>query len=562
MFYSASRKILPWIMDNLIRDRRIPPEVAPELVSMFDHNRHTFNELVSNMCQYRNVREADTEMLKEATLKAIFQLYQKIRNRNSYAPADCEAWGSSSLESFYQPQNRYDMYAPPKDHIADINDRTYNMFNQSKAPEYSTPNGNKSANGLFYEEPSNQQPQQQQYYQPNEPERQKSPAPIVEPKKEASGAISYKFMSLESVDQMTTEEKLYSRISGSTRQKIDNGTFKLNRQVITIKNSNGEALNIKYDHMNLCGSNLMFDSHADVSAFLSGQMSREDIDKMYFRVTEFYILKQLDVDHDLFFREKERLDEVISAKNLDSTKELYDNLEVLLQCYNIFKTLHIDYVTAMEKFLTEEINDFMKMYLRIGNQPKRIIACESIKDLDEFLKDSKFASFRNIESFEIMMNQLLKNLINHFHGDGDSMFFNFDSTWQNVYTKTRKYITLSSALNGLNSMDYYQYTPELQQIMNQEIKKKVLIGIPCVNITTNCYNPGFIKRTVASMRNTPQLIPNDLVTTDFDNFLYIMIYEQVDKQRRIPNKMLYATNEHEMKTLGLNYSLDGLLIID
>lgn len=560
MFYAEAKKYIPWMLDQLIRSGKVTPDDAQELAVAFDHNRQTFNEMVRGISQREN-RRIEPDMIQKAAFSALGQLYEKIRNRGGIGMSDFDNWGRSApLESFYQPKNNYDYYAPPKDPIADINDRTYNMYNNNRPSNYQSPTGRKSANGLYFEEEAPQQERQyQNSYQPQEPE-----VPVKKPVEEANipTKISYKFIKLESAGHMTTEEKLHLRVSGATRQKIDNGIFQLDRQVIAIKNVNNEALNIKYDKVNLFNSHIMFDSNRDVYDFLSGQMSREDVDKIYFRLTSFYKLKQLEIDHDLFFREKERLDEILNTKNLNTTKELYDNLDILLQCYNIFKTMNSDYVIVMEKFLLEEINEFFKMYMRLGTQPKRIIACDSVKDLDEFLKDSKFANFRNIETFEGMMNQLLKTLINYFHGDGDSMFFNFDSTWQSVYTKTRKYITLSSAANGLNSMDYHQYSPELQQILNQEIKKKVLVGIPETNVMTNCYNPGFIRSCIATMGGDPKLVPNDLNKEDFNNFIYIMLYEQISTNRRLPSSLLYALNENEMKTLNLNLTLDNYLIID
>lgn len=555
MYFDEARTFLPWIMDQLIRTGKINPEEAPELHAAFDHNRYTFEDMIRGICQ-RNGRPIDPDTLKRATFSALGQLYEKMRTRGGISMSDMDAWGQNTpLESFYQPRNNYNYNAPAKDPIMDINNRTYNMFN-NPAPAYQSPTGSKSANGLFYEEESQQQPPQHQ----QEPQKQqRQPEPV---KEEVSPThISFRFIELGDREHMTTEEKLHLRISGATRQKIDNGIFKLNRQVIAIKNNNNEALNIKYDNVDLFNSHIMFDSDRDVFDFLSGQMSREDVDKVYFRVTSFYKLKQLDIDHDLFFREKERLDEMLNNKNLHSTKELYDNLDVVLQCYNVLKTMDSEYVSTMEAFLLEEINDFLKTYIRLGQQAKRVIACDCIKDLDEFLKDSKFAGFRNMETFENMMNQLLKTIINYLHGDGDSMFFNFDSSWQNVYTKTRKYITLSSASNGLNSMDYHQYSPELQQIMNTEIKKKVLVGVPETIIMTNCYNPGFIRNCLATMGGEPKLIPNDLNVEDFNNFIYYMLYKQKDINRRLPSNLLYVLGENEIKMLKLNMTLDNYLIV-
>ena len=557
MYYSEARKYVPWVLESLVKEGKISNDMAYMLAKDLDSCSDIFNEMVYGMSQ-RQGYPADSNTLKKAIFQALAQLYDKRRESGAFDRN--RGWNEPSFDNFSKPKYDYGLWGNRKENAQSINDRAYHMFNDP-SPNRNSNRREGSANGFDFSEYG--------YNLPSEPERKVSSESKIQlediipvSSSPQNSGMKLKITNIENYNEMTTEEKLHMRIAGATRQKIDNKVFTLDRQVITLVREGMEDINLKYDHVNLYQSGICFDSCRDVVDTLQGQMSRDDIDKFYFRVVGFNILKQLDIDHDLFFREKERLDQILSPKNFQPSKDVYTNLDILLKCYEYFKNMNPDYVIVLEKFMIEELNEFLQGYMRLSSSPNRKISMSYIGDLEEFLRDSRFTSFRSMPHFELMMNQIIIHLINYLHGDGESMFINFDSQFQSTYTKTRKYMTISPVSNGLNSLDYYQYTDELKQILSQEIKKKVLVCIPSSAIITNFYSPGFVRKTLANMNAGVQMFPRDIDQTDYDNFMYAMVVKQIQESRTVPPSLIYTHKSEEAKIVSLGVTLDEYLIIE
>lgn len=537
MYHGEGVKYAKWILEQLLSKREIDGALADNVYKIFQNSREGFNELVHKKSIQSN-RVVSSELLYECTFIALKEIVDKQSSQSS-------PFSTPSLGSYTPNTGGWNLNFNKQDE----------GLNHQKVKA--------GAAEIFLT----------------------SPAPVVEPPKpvdtikpvnsfqtDGKEEVNVKVIkTVDKRDEMSTDQKLCVRISGATKEKNEKGVISITRDLLVVTKKNGEGENlIKHDLLNITGSKVMFDSPRDMIEFLNGQMSKEDITSPYYRMVFYHTLKQIKIEHDLFFREFGNMENLLASEgvkacSLDKSPDLFENLEKYNLCFEVLKRLDPDFRTAFNQFILDEINYQLVKYIRFGNNLTRKIRFSDPTNMEDFIKDQKYAPLRKILDFERIVNRIVVDTINIMLGDGtDMVFCHIDSDNCHAYTNTRKYMTLSPESNGLCSLNYWSYNPVEKEIMKNAMKENVLVCMPQTDVITNIYNPEFLRQIMFTMSEAPKLIPKNINPHQYENVIYLLLSRHLAEEKRLvslPDKFIY-TYDDNIKMFNVNATLDRELLLD
>ena len=381
------------------------------------------------------------------------------------------------------------------------------------------------------------------------------------------------------IDERTAQifdHKQKLKITGETLKKMEKNFFQVERKAIGI-NIDGSDDVVKFDIIKFPEDFLIFDNDADAIMFLNTQMSKSDIDSLYFRIINYHRLESINITYEDFFSNYRPLvrysKEIIQQLNLNmdiKRNNCFNNLKIFNEIIeHLHKSYSHSFVTALEKFLCNYVNKTFNKLFRISSNLKFGIVISELNNLNDVVESSDLAEIRKSNKFEIIYNNILINLISFFQDNNQMKVIDIENNEKGLdhYVRTKQFIEVEPTINAL-SMDYYKYyeNPIVQNNILNSIKDKVLISVPDVGAITNIHSPAFIRQSMITMNKKSLIIPvmNGEQTESIDNLIYLILNNIIlkDINNPIPNKFFFYTNKEEYRTFQMKYTLDDRIILE